>query len=43
LRFGYFPSPNPIWRLPSRAIAIAQIFSVHDGSVVPTTANVSAT
>src|SRR5579863_10185466 len=41
LRFGYFPSPKPSCRLPSLAAAMAQIFSVHDRSLVPTTAKVS--
>src|SRR5579863_10528256 len=41
LRFGYLPRPNPNWRLPSLAAAMAQIFSVHDRSLVATTAKVS--
>ena len=41
LRLGYLPSPNPSCRLPSLAAAMAQIFSVHDRSLVATTAKVS--
>ncbi len=41
LRLVYLPSPKPSWRLPSRAAAIAQTFSVHDGSLELTDANVS--
>src|ERR1700722_5158839 len=41
LRLGYLPSPNPNCRLPSLAAAMAQIFSVHDRSLVATTAKVS--
>jgi hypothetical protein len=39
----YLPRPKPICRLPSRAIAMAQTFSVQDGSLVTTLANVSGT
>src|ERR1700691_1194579 len=41
LRLGYLPSPKPSCRLPSLAAAMAQIFSVHDRSLVATTAKVS--
>src|SRR6478735_5464813 len=40
-RLLYRPSPNPSWRLPSRAIAMAQTFSVQARSDDPVTANVS--
>ena len=36
LRFVYLPRPKPSWSEPSRAIAIAQTFSVHAGSLGPT-------
>ena len=43
LRLMYLPRPKPSWRLPSLAAAIAQTFSVHDGSLDPTLAKVSVT